>query len=243
MSGLDEKGRYCTCNSKTNPCIVCGKPKFIDPEWLKRKIEEEPDGMEVGAGFEIFSAPASASATPADVGEEPVHKWTGNGPGIRGADNCQHVSAMGEQCGRWSEDAETATCRNAIPSTPSMVEQTISGETVAGVPVLGWMWEVDAPLAGKTRQTAYHWSTPPSNVNVTRLVDATALERVVRERDTLRARLETVEAETRERCAEEAVGMAVLFVNGPAKTVYGKGYQDGCNKSAEAIRNLEPRHD
>lgn len=72
MSGLDEKGRYCTCNSKTNPCIVCGKPKFIDPEWLKRKIEEEPDGMEVGAGFDIFSAPTSAAATPADVGEEPV---------------------------------------------------------------------------------------------------------------------------------------------------------------------------
>ena len=69
MSGLDEKGRYCICNSKTNPCIVCGKPKFIDPEWLKRKIEEEPDGMEVGAGFEIFNAPASAPVTPADVGE------------------------------------------------------------------------------------------------------------------------------------------------------------------------------
>lgn len=69
MSGLDEKGRYCTCNSKTNPCVVCSKPKFIDPEWLKRKIEEEPDGMEVGAGFEIFSTPDTVATTPADVGE------------------------------------------------------------------------------------------------------------------------------------------------------------------------------
>lgn len=125
MSGLDEKGRYCTCNSKTNPCIVCSKPKFIDPEWLKRKIEEEPDGMEVGAGFEIFSTPDTVAATPADVGEL--------------------VERLREKANKLDD-----------------------------------MQGFSAP-SGKLEREA-----------------ATALERVVRERDTLRARLETVEAETRE---------------------------------------------
>ncbi|MER8604804.1 hypothetical protein NKH48_13720 [Mesorhizobium sp. M1233] len=55
--------RYCQCaNSKTNPCIVCGKPKFIDPEWLKRKIEEDGDEGEIGAGFELFPLPEAPAA-------------------------------------------------------------------------------------------------------------------------------------------------------------------------------------
>lgn len=61
---------YCTCNSKTNPCIVCGKPKFIDPEWLKRKLEADPDDEgEIGAGFELFPLPAPQDASPAQSGE------------------------------------------------------------------------------------------------------------------------------------------------------------------------------
>ncbi|MER8604801.1 hypothetical protein NKH48_13705 [Mesorhizobium sp. M1233] len=52
--------RYCQCaNSKTNPCIVCGLPKFIDPEWLKCKIEEDGDEGEIGAGFELFTSPTA----------------------------------------------------------------------------------------------------------------------------------------------------------------------------------------
>lgn len=51
---MEPSNRYCSCdNSKTNPCIICGKRKFIDPEWLKRKIETDPEEGEIGAGFEI----------------------------------------------------------------------------------------------------------------------------------------------------------------------------------------------
>ncbi|MER9768910.1 Lar family restriction alleviation protein [Mesorhizobium sp. M0189] len=55
--------RYCQCsNSKTNPCNVCGAPKFINPEWLKRKIEEDGDEGEIGAGFEIFPLPEAPAS-------------------------------------------------------------------------------------------------------------------------------------------------------------------------------------
>jgi hypothetical protein len=57
--------RYCQCKSLTNPCIVCGLPKFIDPTWLKRKIEEEPDDVEIGAGFELFPLPSATPPSPA----------------------------------------------------------------------------------------------------------------------------------------------------------------------------------
>ncbi|MER8560120.1 hypothetical protein [Mesorhizobium sp. M0578] len=64
--------RYCQCaNSKTNPCSVCGKPKFIDPEWLKRKIEEDRDEGEIGAGFELFPLP-EAPAAPVGVSIKPM---------------------------------------------------------------------------------------------------------------------------------------------------------------------------
>lgn len=57
--------KYCQCkNSLTNPCIVCGLPKFIDPEWLKRKIAEDGEEGEIGAGFELFSLPASGEEFP-----------------------------------------------------------------------------------------------------------------------------------------------------------------------------------
>lgn len=50
--------QYCQCNSITaSPCIVCGKPKFINPEWLKRKIMEDDEEGEIGAGFELFPLP------------------------------------------------------------------------------------------------------------------------------------------------------------------------------------------
>lgn len=55
------------------------------------------------------------------------------------------------------------------------IERTLEGETVNGVSVLGWMWEIDVPGVGQARNTAYHWSTPPKNAKVTRLVDAEAL--------------------------------------------------------------------
>lgn len=172
MSVLDEKGRYCACNSKTNPCIVCGKPKFIDPEWLKRKIEEEPDGMEVGAGFEIFSAPASAATTPADVGKL-VERLRERARTMNGA---EPVGAG---------DGHTYT-----------------------------LCYYSAGDRGLDREAA------------------TALERVTRERDAIRTKLETVEAETRERAA--MLGYAIC-----AET----GHVTLGDKVAEAIRNLEPRHD
>lgn len=67
--------QYCQCeNSKTaNPCIVCGKPKFIDREWLKRKIEEDGDEGEIGAGFEIFPSTTQPTATTTGVSEELRH--------------------------------------------------------------------------------------------------------------------------------------------------------------------------
>jgi len=65
------KKRYCQCNSLTNPCIVCGLPKFIDPTWLRRKIEEDPNEGEIGAGFELFSGitapPHNAKWSPEEV--------------------------------------------------------------------------------------------------------------------------------------------------------------------------------
>lgn len=46
-----EAGKYCTCaNSVTSdPCIVCGKPKFITREWFERRAAAEGD-LEIGAG-------------------------------------------------------------------------------------------------------------------------------------------------------------------------------------------------
>ncbi len=58
---MSSEKTYCQCNSLTNPCIVCGLPKFIDREWLKRKIEEDGDEGEIGAGFELFPLPAPMS--------------------------------------------------------------------------------------------------------------------------------------------------------------------------------------
>ncbi|WP_126010161.1 hypothetical protein [Georhizobium profundi] len=67
--------KYCTCkNSKTNPCIVCGKKKFIDPKWLLRRLEAHPDEGEIGAGREMFSAspaPEAGSATRRDPWVKP----------------------------------------------------------------------------------------------------------------------------------------------------------------------------
>ncbi|RWB66596.1 hypothetical protein [Mesorhizobium sp.] len=59
------KKRYCQCpNTLTSdPCIVCGHPKFITREWLRRKLEEDPDEGEIGAGFELFPLPSSPSCT------------------------------------------------------------------------------------------------------------------------------------------------------------------------------------
>lgn len=63
----EEAKAYCQCrNSKTNPCVICGQPKFIDPEWLKQKIAADGDDGEIGAGFELFTAPPAL---------EPVADW------------------------------------------------------------------------------------------------------------------------------------------------------------------------
>lgn len=59
------------------------------------------------------------------------------------------------------------------------VKRTASGETVYGVPVLGWMTEVDVPGVGLTRRTDYHWSTPGKHEEVVRLVDARYLQPTV----------------------------------------------------------------
>ena len=147
MSGLDEKGRYCTCNSKTNPCIVCSKPKFIDPEWLKRKIEEEPDGMEVGAGFEIFSTPDTVAATPADVSE---------------------------------------LVERSLPSYGSLSFDALGRDVREA--------QIGARVDYDFDTTYYKGHQPVSGINfnsLNRIVSkyAAALERVVRERDNLQARL------------------------------------------------------
>jgi hypothetical protein len=54
------------------------------------------------------------------------------------------------------------------------VTQTMEGERVDGVPVLAWMRQEETPL-GPMPRLAFHWSTPPKNVAITRLVDAAAL--------------------------------------------------------------------
>jgi hypothetical protein len=40
-----------------------------------------------------------------------LHQWTGNGPGVIGADNCQ-------VCNRWSDEPETPTCRDRLDMEP-----------------------------------------------------------------------------------------------------------------------------
>lgn len=50
------------------------------------------------------------SSAPAPAGEPApfsVHQFTGDGPGIRGADNCQI-------CGRWGDQPETEQCRDKL---------------------------------------------------------------------------------------------------------------------------------
>lgn len=58
---------------------------------------------------------------------------------------------------------------------PLVIERTLTGETVNGHPVLGWMTEVDIPGVGPTRHTDYHWSTPGAGAEVIRLIDAQCL--------------------------------------------------------------------
>lgn len=220
MSGLDEKGRYCTCNSKTNPCIVCGKPKFIDPEWLKRKIEEEPDGMEVGAGFEIFSAPASASVTPADVGEEPV------------------VEAL--------EPPAMMQLRQDNGNPAWMQIEALFNRNNCEVPG----WRVRDELV-----SFFVWAQYGKKA-------ATALERVVRERDKQQRGWESAyalarqlehelhEANERAESAEAKLAEARKVIeryesglNTLATTFYKDDQHQDYAKHVLAIRTLEPRHD
>lgn len=100
-----------------------------------------------------------------------------------------------------SEARAALTAALSAPVGDGEIEQTLAGETVCGAPVLGWLWEEDAPsvvVGGKTPRVAFHWSTPPSYVSVTRLVDATALRSLSaqlaeaeRERDEWRSRAES----------------------------------------------------
>lgn len=83
-----------------------------------------------------------------------------------------------------------------------------------------------------------------------RPIDALAAEMIDRldaknaEIARLRARLETVEAETRERCAKVADEVEAGTSDERHKDCdYWAGFDDGTTTSAAAIRNLEPRHD
>lgn len=88
----------------------------------------------------------------------------------------------------------TQTIQQAREIEPGVL-RTLSGETVHGVPVLAWMWEVELPdPPGPARTVAYHWSTPGSHVEVTRLVDAQALSVSASEREALEARVKELEA-------------------------------------------------
>jgi len=75
--------KYCTCaNSITNPCIICGKPKFIDPVWLKRKLETDPDEGEVGAGFELFASPPASTPGAVKAVMAAIEEWYGGAPAL-----------------------------------------------------------------------------------------------------------------------------------------------------------------
>lgn len=73
---------------------------------------------------------------------------------------------------------------------PLTAERTTTGETIAGVPVVAWYWEESASPEvvpeGKIPRVAFHWSTPPENAEVTRLVAATEIT-------ALRARVKELE--------------------------------------------------
>jgi len=108
MSGLDEKGRDWTedfADENGNYQCHCVKCGHLFTGYKRRVV------------CKLCSAP------PAPGGLELPHKWTGNGPGIRGADNCQHVSASGELCGRWSDEPETATCRDSLSAQEAEIER------------------------------------------------------------------------------------------------------------------------
>lgn len=61
-AGLPKSYNGCTCSCHRTPGIMhmapCCRPSLhIDAEWLKRKLETDPDEGEIGAGFELFSTP------------------------------------------------------------------------------------------------------------------------------------------------------------------------------------------
>lgn len=74
--------------------------------------------------------------------------------------------------------------------------------------------------------------------------NATEIARLTAENATLRARLETVEAETRERCAERAefFSLAEHIAFDMREGIFPE-QSDRQTAIADAIRNLEPRHD
>lgn len=61
--GLPKAYGGCTCSCHRVPGIMhfapCCRPSLhIDADWLKQKLETDPEEGEIGAGFELFPIPA-----------------------------------------------------------------------------------------------------------------------------------------------------------------------------------------
>jgi hypothetical protein len=66
---------------------------------------------------QIYQNMVAARKKLIDMGVSPdehPHQFTGDGHGVSGADNCQHVNDLGVQCGRWYEDGETYHCKDKL---------------------------------------------------------------------------------------------------------------------------------
>lgn len=79
--------------------------------------EQDQRGLYVRLSSAIDEAEATGPLTVEDLQRLALaapalqHTFTGDGPGVQGADNCQ-------VCGRWFDEPETALCRNTAPIRP-----------------------------------------------------------------------------------------------------------------------------
>jgi hypothetical protein len=161
--GEAKKPRYCQCKSLTNPCIVCGLPKFIDPQWLKRKIEKDGEEGEIGAGFELFSDLSALSQHPvaAEVQVKALHQIAdeaktandvirlnrdGRGQGRVRVATAMHRIAM------WANTALSA-------APPAKAD---GGVTEAGQFLIDRLSEFEHSLDGEDAFSEYHGHVAPA---------------------------------------------------------------------------------
>ncbi|RWB40477.1 MAG: hypothetical protein EOQ44_25400 [Mesorhizobium sp.] len=89
----------------------------IDREWLKRKIKEDPEEGEIGAGFELFPLPdtmPAQAATRGDISpiEEAITEYWG--------ERCLDFDADCSCCQAWRQlDSFLANPHHASPRPPA----------------------------------------------------------------------------------------------------------------------------